>query len=201
MSKKPAPAVMTGANRRIDTRTLVACALLAAVSVVLARFLIPMPNATTRFSIEAVPIFLAGMLFGPLPGVLVGFVADLVGCLFSGFGYNPLFCIPPVLYGLTAGLFQPVFVKKPGIGRLAIIWAIPVILGSVLYQSWALTFVYSAKDAFLANFLVRLGTRTIQFAITYVLDVLIVWLLYRSKVFSAAKVWPPVKYRKKAEDL
>ena len=201
MSKKPAPAVMTGTNRRIDTRTLVACALLAAVSVVLARFLIPMPNVTTRFSIEAVPIFLAGMLFGPLPGVLVGFVADLVGCLFSGFGYNPLFCIPPILYGLTAGLFQPVFVKKPGIGRLAIIWAIPVILGSVLYQSWALTFVYSAKDAFLANFLVRLGTRTIQFAITYVLDVLIVWLLYRSKVFSAAKVWPPVKYRKKAEDL
>ena len=56
-----------------NVRTLVSCALLAAVSVVLARFIIPMPNETTRFSLEAVPIFLAGMLFGPLPGALVGF--------------------------------------------------------------------------------------------------------------------------------
>lgn len=53
-----------------NVRTLVSCALLAAVSVVLARFIIPMPNETTRFSLEAVPIFLAGMLFGPLPGAL-----------------------------------------------------------------------------------------------------------------------------------
>ena len=90
-----------------NVRTLVSCALLAAVSVVLARFIIPMPNETTRFSIEAVPIFLAGMLFGPLPGALVGFVADFVGCLFSGYGYNPMFCVPPILYGLCAGLFQP----------------------------------------------------------------------------------------------
>lgn len=95
-----------------NVRTLVSCALLAAVSVVLARFIIPMPNETTRFSIEAVPIFLAGMLFGPLPGALVGFVADFVGCLFSGYGYNPMFCVPPILYGLCAGLFQPLLVKR-----------------------------------------------------------------------------------------
>ena len=51
-------------------RAMVTCALLTAVSVVLARFLIPTPNEVTRFSLEAVPIFLAGMLFGPLPGAL-----------------------------------------------------------------------------------------------------------------------------------
>ena len=83
--------------RPFSTKTLAYCALLAALSVVLARFVIPMPNVTTRFSIEAVPIFLAGMLFGPMAGGLVGFSADLVGCLFSGYGYNPLFCVPPIL--------------------------------------------------------------------------------------------------------
>lgn len=46
---------------------MVTCALLTAVSVVLARFLIPTPNEVTRFSLEAVPIFLAGC-FRPLPG-------------------------------------------------------------------------------------------------------------------------------------
>ena len=53
---------------RIPTRMLVTLALLSAVEVVLARFIIPMPSATMRFSIEAVPIIVAGLLFGPLPG-------------------------------------------------------------------------------------------------------------------------------------
>ena len=186
---------------KIPTRTLVCCALLAAISVVLARFLIPMPNATTRFSIEAVPIFLAGMLFGPLPGALVGFTADLTGCLFSGYGYNPLFCLPPILYGLTAGLFRPMLVKKCTVPRLAAIWALPVIVGSIVYQSIAMALVYGG-EAKLAFFLTKLSARAIQFAITYVLDVLIVWLLYRSNVFTAARVWPPIPSdRKKASRL
>ena len=61
-----------------NVRILATSALLAAISVVLARLIIPMPNETTRFSLEAVPIFIAGMLFGPIPGALVGFVADHV---------------------------------------------------------------------------------------------------------------------------
>ena len=64
-------------------KAMVTCALLTAISAVLARFLIPTPNEVTRFSLEAVPIFLAGMLFGPLPGALTGFAADFIGCLFS----------------------------------------------------------------------------------------------------------------------
>ena len=121
-----------------NVRTLVSCALLAAVSVVLARFIIPMPNETTRFSLEAVPIFLAGMLFGPLPGALVGFVADFVGCLFSGYGYNPMFCVPPILYGLCAGLFQPLLVKKTSILTIALSFLPAIALGSILYQSLCL---------------------------------------------------------------
>ena len=73
MQNKSAP------KRSMSTRALAYCALLAAISVVLARLIIPMPNASTRFSIEAVPIYLAGMLFGPMAGGLVGFSADLVG--------------------------------------------------------------------------------------------------------------------------
>ena len=134
----------TGAAVRrpaFPVRTLAVCALLAAVSVVLARLVIPMPNETTRFSLEAIPIFIAGMLFGPLPGALVGFVADFVGCLFSGYGYNPLFCVPPILYGLCAGLFAPMLRKKITIPRIALAFLPAVVLGSILYQSWSLAFV------------------------------------------------------------
>ncbi|MBQ3425135.1 MAG: folate family ECF transporter S component, partial [Clostridia bacterium] len=70
----------------MSSKTLVTLALLSAIEVVLARLIVPMPNATTRFSIEAVPIIVAGLLFGPVSGALVGLVGDVVGCLFSGFG-------------------------------------------------------------------------------------------------------------------
>ena len=183
-------------NPAMKTRTLVTCALLAAITVVLARLVIPMPNATTRFSIEAVPVFLAGMLFGPIPDMLVGFAADAVGCLFSGYGYNPLFCVPPLLYGLCGGLFRPLLARKMNIGTIALAFLPAVALGSILYQSWSLAFVYNAKGTFKASFLYFLSTRSAQFAVTFVLDVLIVWALYKCKVFQAAKLWPPQKEAK-----
>ena len=183
-------------NPAMKTRTLVTCALLAAITVVLARLVIPMPNATTRFSIEAVPVFLAGMLFGPIPGMLVGFAADAVGCLFSGYGYNPLFCVPPLLYGLCGGLFRPLLARKMNIGTIALAFLPAVALGSILYQSWSLAFVYNAKGTFKASFLYFLSTRSVQFAVTFVLDVLIVWALYKCKVFQGAKLWPPQKEAK-----
>lgn len=88
-------------------KAMVTCALLTAISVVLARFLIPTPNEVTRFSLEAVPIFLAGMLFGPLPGALTGFAADFIGCLFSPYGYNPIFCVPPFCTACAPGFSVP----------------------------------------------------------------------------------------------
>ena len=87
----------------LDTYALTVCALLTALSVVLARLLTIIPSEVSRVSLEAVPILLAGLLFGPLPGAAVGFAADFIGCLFSPFGYNPIFCLPPILYGLGAG--------------------------------------------------------------------------------------------------
>ena len=84
-------------KRRNATRMLVTMALLSAIEVVLARFIVPMPNPTMRFSIEAVPIIVAGYLYGPVAGAIVGLVGDAVGTLFSGYGYNPLFAVPPML--------------------------------------------------------------------------------------------------------
>lgn len=185
------PPAAAARKKNMTTRTLAVCALLAAISVVLARLIIPMPNESTRFSIESVPMFVAGMLFGPLPGALVGFVADFVGCLFSGYGYNPLFSLPPILYGLCAGLFQPMLVKKMNPLTITLAYLPSTILGSILYQSWALAFVYGG-DAFQIYFLTKLGERSVQFAITLVLNVTIVYLLYRSKVFTATHLWPPL---------
>ena len=55
-----------------NTYALTVCALLTALSVVLARVLTLIPAETTRISLEAVPIVLSGLLFGPIPGAVVG---------------------------------------------------------------------------------------------------------------------------------
>lgn len=177
-------------RKSMTTQTMVYCALLAALSVVLARLTGFMPSAASRYSIEAVPVFLAGMLFGPLPGALVGFAADFVGCLFSPFGYNPIFSVPPILYGLFAGIFRPFLAKNTGLLRLILAFLPPVVLGSILYQSATLAYMYY-DGAFSKGFLYYLSTRTIQFAITMAVDVVLIRLLFRSHLFERIGLWPP----------
>ena len=178
-------------SRKMSTKTLAYCALLAALGVVMARLFGLMPNEFSRFSIEAVPTVVAGILFGPVAGGLVGFTADLVGCLFSGYGYNPLFCIPPILYGVCGGLFRPMLAKGINLWRMLLTLLPAVLFGSVLWQSFALTYVYANDGAFLENLMLRLSARSIQFAITIVVDALIIHLLFKSKIFKHMGVWPP----------
>lgn len=167
----------------LDTYALTVCALLTALSVVLARLLTIIPSEVSRFSLEAVPILLAGLLFGPLPGAAVGFAADFIGCLFSPFGYNPIFCLPPILYGLWAGLVRRYVWRRPTLWRAALAVFPAAVCGSVLWQSMALALVYGGAAKW-PYFLTRLAARSVQFAITGCIDALLVWLLMRRNALS-----------------
>lgn len=188
---------------RMATRTLAFCALLAALSVVLARLIVPMPNAFTRFSIEAVPIFLAGLLFGPLAGGMVGFTADLVGCLFSGYGYNPLFCLPPILYGVAAGLFRYKVARKRLLWLL-VSFVLAVLVGSIGYQSWALAFTYyydpAVEGSLQQGLIYFLSTRSVQFTVTAAIDICVIYLLLRLRIFDRMRLWPPKERRAENDD-
>ena len=172
-----------------SVKALSYCAMLTALSVVFARLMGLMPNESMRFSIEAVPIFLAGMLFGPVLGGCVGFAADFIGCLFSPFGYNPIFCIPPILYGVFAGLMRPMLRKQVSILRLTVAFLLPVVIGSLLYQSATLAYMYYKDGPFLQGFLYYLTTRSVQFAITLVADVTVIYLLLKSKLLDRIGLW------------
>ena len=178
-------------KRTMTTKTLAYCALLAALSIALARLLAIDPIPTLRISFEKFPLFLAGFFFGPVAGGIVGFVADTAGILlFPKFPFNPLYCLPPMLYGIFGGLFRHYILKRPSVLRLAVSYAPPVILGSVVYLSvmFAIT-----GGAFWANFVANLVSRSIQFAIIGPLEVMIIYVLFRSKVFHRAGIWPVVK--------
>lgn len=186
-------------NPIMKTSTLAYCALLAALSVVLARLFGLMPEESSRFSIEAVPIFLAGMLFGPVAGGMVGFSADFIGCLFSPFGYNPIFCLPPILYGVFGGIFRHYLAKKTTLPRLTVSFLPPVVFGSILWQSFTLAYVYY-HETFWEGFILKLTTRSVQFAVVLVIDVLVIYLLMRSNIFTTLGLWPPIKKRKDADN-
>ena len=178
-------------TRLFSTRTLAYMAMLAALNVVLARFIGLMPSADSRFSIEAVPVILSGLFFGPIAGAVTGFVGDAVGCLFSGYGYNPMFAVAPILYGLLPGLLRFMIKDeaKPKLWKIIVIVLVPVVFGSVLWQSFPMAIYYGAKSG--KGYLAYASARALQYAVTGPLEILVVWLLFKSGIFEQMKVWQP----------
>ena len=182
---------MKTTRKPMAAKALACCALLAAVSIIMARLLSYAQPGGVRWSLDKFPLFLAGLLFGPLAGALTGFVADFTGSLMQ-FGFNPVFCPPALLYGICGGLFRYFIAKKPSVLRLALGYLFPVALGSVLYQSAALALVYSTTT-FWPAFYANLISRGVQFAIVLVLEVAVLYLLIKTKLFDRMGLWPPVK--------
>ena len=87
-----------------NLRVMVIAALLAALSIVLGKYLAINLSQTVRISFENLSIILAGLLFGPLIGGVVGAVADLVGCVLVGYAINPIITAGAVLIGVIAGV-------------------------------------------------------------------------------------------------
>ena len=181
-------------KKNITAKTITACALLGAISIVMARLLSFSTPDGIRWSLDKFPLFLAGMLFGPVMGGLTGLTADFLGSIMQ-FGFNPFLCPPAILYGVFGGLFRWYLKKNPSILRLALSYLFPVVIGSILYQSCALAYFYF-DGTFLKGLLYYLGTRTFQFSIMLVAEVAILYSLMKLKVFSRLGLWPPVKKSK-----
>ena len=82
--------------------------------------------------------------------------------------------------------------EKQVIGDILGTFLPPVLLGSILYQSATLAYMYY-EGAFLEGFLIKLSTRSVQFGITLVIDVAVIYLLMRTNVFTRMGIWPPKK--------
>ena len=88
---------------RISVRTLTAMALLIAMSIVFSRVL-SISTGFVRFNLGSLPVLLAGILFGPWAGFVVGMVADIIGGVLAGYAINPLITLGAASIGLVGGL-------------------------------------------------------------------------------------------------
>jgi ECF transporter S component (folate family) len=189
-------------KRTQAVKALVYCAMLAAISVVMARLLSFSVDGGVRWSLDKFPLFLAGMFFGPTMGALTGFVADFTGSLMQ-FGFNPFLCPPAILYGLFGGLLRRYVQKNPSVIRLGISYLFPIALGSILYQSCALAYFYFKDGPFMEGVIYYLGTRTVQFSIMLVVETFILYMLLKvllkTNMLTRLGLWPKLNERKSAE--
>lgn len=181
-------------NRKsaITTKIIVYGALFAALAAVLGQLLAFRPVPDMKFTLDKCILFLSGMFFGPVVGGMVGFVADFAGGYLFGQGFTFWLCFPAVFYGVCGGLFQHMLSKKLTIPRLIIAYLVPTVIGAYLVQSVALAYTFNA-DAFVADLISKLIWRGIQFAIMMFVEVPLIYFLVKSKLFTRAGLWPPVK--------
>lgn len=148
------------------------------MSIVLTRFASFMVAAgTIRLSFGTIPIYVAGILFGPSVGGLVGGVADLVGYLFNSFGaaFIPQLFLASVLRGVIPPLVIRLFGEHTGLWQLKILVAIliaEIFCGAIL-TTWGLAWIQGLP--FLTVLVPRLVAMVVQIPLytlaTYVLTV------------------------------
>lgn len=92
-------------NKKISVDSLVKAAMLTALSIIFSRFFGIFITPSIKFSFGHLPLMLAGIILGPLPGALAGLAADLIGVAINAGGTPHFgFTLVSVLTGLVPGL-------------------------------------------------------------------------------------------------
>ena len=170
---------------RTHTRTLATLALLCAMEIILARFCVIWITNSIKITFEAIPILMAGILFGPAAGAVVGAVSDILGAgLLSGLGWLPFLTVTPTLLGLLAGLLRPIVWKNLSLPRLLLVTVPGFVLGSMFWTTWWLSSLYGTPLPAL------LAVRVPLYCVIAVLDTLVLFLLCRSGIFRRLGLWP-----------
>lgn len=176
-------------------RLLLTLALLSAIGIILGKFLAFNITDFMRFSLENLTILLCGIAFGPIPGLAVGIVQDIVGCLLRGYILNPIITVGSGTVGLVAGLvYKYTDGMKSGL-RIAVSVIPAHLVGSVLIKSLGLVIYYSLP--FTATVLWRILNYVIVGAIEVIL---LIYLLKSKLLFTEIQKIRPYSRTKKGDE-
>ena len=145
-------------------RILIFSAILSAMGVVLGQYLSIKIGDSIRIGFGSLPVLLAGALFGPWVGLLVGAVSDIVGCaMYYGLGSMiPLVTVGMMAEGFLAGLF---YRKKTKL-RIAAATVLSRLVGSLILRSLGLYLHFHTP---LAELLTRIPCVMIETVLTVLL--------------------------------
>ncbi len=160
-------------------RVLAFAAVLAAMSIVCGKYLGIRVGDILRFSFENLPILLAGMMFGPVVGSVVGVVADLVGCVLVGYAINPIVTIGAAVIGLLSGILYRGTARLPTFARVLLTVGVAHFLGSVVIKTLGLSAFYDLPVVILMLW------RLLNYVIVGGLECLLIYPILKNKAIQS----------------
>ncbi len=182
--------VKTKKQRETYLVILVISAMIVAITVILSRIGSINIGNTLRIGFGRVPVFLAGLWFGPVVGLAVGAVADILGALMFT-GWNPVITIPAALAGLLPPIVAKVIRLKPqndSSGRVAlfvkVLFTVTLVhlLTSGVLMSVILNYFYpSQSQGLVALMLTRSGIAAAE----AVASSIIIYIIYTNSYLNS----------------
>ena len=118
----------------ISVRMMATDAVLVAMYVVLNS--VAIRTMGFKFTLDAFPIIVGAVMFGPLHGCLIAFLGSgIYQLFFSGYGITPttlLWMLPVIIRGLIVGLYSRKRGYEPPVGGLIVITVIAGVLTTAL---------------------------------------------------------------------
>ncbi|MBR3928688.1 MAG: folate family ECF transporter S component [Clostridia bacterium] len=154
---------------------LVSLSMLIALQVVLSRFL-SIETPFVKIGTGFVPVMLAGSMFGPMGGLIVGGVSDLVGAILFPFGaYFPGFTLTAAFSGLVYGIMLG---GKPSIARILAAYLITTVVVTLGFNTLFTAILYvKGEDPWFVKYIASLSTRLTQAAIMLFIQAVFTYLL------------------------
>lgn len=191
------PNQKTSLRKTFSTQNLVMMAALIAMQIILARFLSIQASDTLRISFESIPVILAGMWLGPIPGAIVAVIADFLGTILSGYGtWFPPLVLGPLAVGVLSGISTKYIFRSP-LAETKDTWkvaAIAVVVGILnsfvfgLVGSTLYSCIMVKQDTTIfwillgTNFIQRLATKPLTIAVNAVVVTIVNRAVYKPVV-------------------
>ena len=168
-----------GKNMNKKIKKIAILSILMALGVVLKFFSIG--TGEFRISFWDIPLFMAGVIAGPIYGGIVALGADLIyGLCFSTYPFSFIMMFTTIIWGVAGGIFK--YLK---INKLTLIPLFIVVLGTSI-TSTVINSIYLILYYGFESMLVKLPLRLLVLVIKWPITTLLVYILYKS-VFSKIK--------------
>ena len=161
--------------RGSSTKRLVTLSAIAAIGVLLGKFMQIPVGDFMRFSFENTTILFVSITFGPIYGAVVGCVQDLVGCIAYGYAINPMITLGYVCIGLVAGSVYRAAKKLPFPIAISLSVILAHLLGSVVIKSYALSELVGMP------YHVMILWKLLNYVIVGAAEIFVLYLLLKSK--------------------
>ena len=162
-----------------DPKALVLLSLLSALSILFGKYLAIPGGDVLRFSFENLPILLAGLHLGPIAGILVGVIADLLGCFMVGYAINPIITIGAAAIGFVSGIVSLLLPRAlPRLLRLSISVAAAHLIGSVLVKTFGLAAYYDMP------FIILMLWRLLNYTIIAALEITLLYFIMKNPAIA-----------------